>query len=46
MSLVPGSAAATRTIDGEVFVFCSRACIERFDADPLQFVPTASKQRK
>jgi YHS domain-containing protein len=39
MSLVPESAAAKRTFDGEVYVFCSPACVERFDADPLRFAP-------
>jgi YHS domain-containing protein len=39
MSLVPESAAARRTIDGETLVFCSAGCVERFDADPLKYAP-------
>jgi uncharacterized protein (TIGR00725 family) len=39
MSLVPDSAAAKRTVDGEVYVFCSPECAERFDADPLKYSP-------
>jgi uncharacterized protein (TIGR00725 family) len=37
MKIVPEVAAAKRTLDGEVYVFCSPACVERFDADPLEF---------
>jgi uncharacterized protein (TIGR00725 family) len=39
MCLVPESAAARRTVDGEVYLFCSLACVERFDAEPLEFAP-------
>jgi uncharacterized protein (TIGR00725 family) len=31
------SAAAKRTVDGEVYVFCSPECVERFDADPMKY---------
>jgi uncharacterized protein (TIGR00725 family) len=37
MALVPASAAAKRTVNGEVYLFCSPACVERFDAGPLEF---------
>jgi uncharacterized protein (TIGR00725 family) len=39
MLIVPQAAAVKRTIDGPRYVFCSRACVERFDADPLKFAP-------
>jgi uncharacterized protein (TIGR00725 family) len=39
MQVVPEAAAAQRTIDGEVYLFCSTTCAERFDADPLKFAP-------
>jgi uncharacterized protein (TIGR00725 family) len=39
MYLVPESAAVKRTVDGEVYLFCSLACVERFDADLLKFAP-------
>jgi uncharacterized protein (TIGR00725 family) len=39
MSLVPESAAVKRTVDGEVFAFCSKACVIRFDANPVRFAP-------
>ena len=38
MSLVPQSAVAKRTLEGEVYMFCSTACVERFDADSQKFV--------
>jgi uncharacterized protein (TIGR00725 family) len=41
MSLVPGSASAKRTVDGEVYVFCSPGCAERFDANPMKYAPRA-----
>ncbi|MCI0457223.1 MAG: YHS domain-containing protein [Gemmataceae bacterium] len=39
MELVPQAAAAERTVDGRRYVFCSTACVERFDADPLKYAP-------
>ena len=33
------SAAAKRTFEGQLYVFCSPACVERFDADPLEYAP-------
>ena len=39
MSIVPDAAAAKRILDGKEFVFCSRACAERFDAEPLAYAP-------
>jgi uncharacterized protein (TIGR00725 family) len=41
MCLVPESAAANRTLDGEVYLFCSLACVEQFDADPVKYAPRA-----
>jgi YHS domain-containing protein len=37
MWIVPEAAAVKRILDGQRYVFCSRACVERFDADPLKF---------
>ena len=37
MEVVPQAAAAERTLDGQRYVFCSKACVERFDADPLKY---------
>ncbi|MBI3465349.1 MAG: YHS domain-containing protein [Planctomycetes bacterium] len=39
MWVVPGTAAARRTRDGQRFVFCSLQCAERFDDDPQRFQP-------
>lgn len=39
MEVVPQAAAAERTLDGQLYVFCSKACVERFDADPLKYAP-------
>jgi uncharacterized protein (TIGR00725 family) len=39
MQVALGAAAARRTLDGQVYAFCSTGCVERFDADPLQFAP-------
>jgi uncharacterized protein (TIGR00725 family) len=41
MRIIPKAAVAKRTVDGTVFVFCSTACVERFDANPLKFAPPA-----
>jgi uncharacterized protein (TIGR00725 family) len=41
MEVVPQAAAAERTLEGRHYVFCSPACVERFDADPLQYAPRA-----
>jgi uncharacterized protein (TIGR00725 family) len=41
MQVVPEAAAAKRTVGGQVYLFCSPACVERFDADPLEFAPRA-----
>jgi uncharacterized protein (TIGR00725 family) len=38
MPISPESAAAKRTVDGRVYLFCSPACVERFDADRVRFV--------
>jgi uncharacterized protein (TIGR00725 family) len=37
MPIVPESAAAERTFDNQRYVFCSRACVDLFDADPLKY---------
>jgi len=37
MQLVPKAATAKRTLDGQVYLFCSPACVERFDADPFHY---------
>lgn len=37
MEVHPQAAAAERTIEGRQFVFCSPACVEKFDADPLKY---------
>jgi uncharacterized protein (TIGR00725 family) len=42
MQIVPDSAVAKRKVDGEVYVFCSAACVERFDADPREFARRAN----
>lgn len=39
MEIVPQAAAAERIFDGRLYVFCSPACVERFDADPLKYAP-------
>jgi uncharacterized protein (TIGR00725 family) len=39
MEVVPQVAAAERTVEGHRYVFCSAACVERFDADPLKYAP-------
>jgi len=38
MAIVPGRAAAIRTVDGRTYVFCSQICAERFDRSPSAFV--------
>jgi YHS domain-containing protein len=42
MGLVPEAAAAKRTLDGQLHVFCSAACVERFDADTLKYAPRSN----
>lgn len=37
MQLLPAAAAATRTVQGMEFVFCSPRCAERFDAAPERY---------
>ena len=37
MQLLPAAAAATRTVQGREFVFCSTRCAERFDADSERY---------
>lgn len=39
MQVAPNAAAAKRTFDGHLYLFCSTACVERFDGDPLKFLP-------
>lgn len=34
MAIVPARAAATRTVGGRTYVFCSQICVERFDRSP------------
>jgi len=41
MAIVPARAAATRTVDGRTYVFCSQICAERFDRSPSAFVMTS-----
>jgi uncharacterized protein (TIGR00725 family) len=42
MALVPKVAVAKRAVDDQVYVFCSAACVERFDADPLRYAPRST----
>jgi uncharacterized protein (TIGR00725 family) len=44
IQVVRSAAAATRTLNGLVYVFCSSACVERFDADSVKFVPKSTAQ--
>lgn len=37
MEIVPQAAAAERTLDGVRYLFCSTACVERFDANPSKY---------
>jgi uncharacterized protein (TIGR00725 family) len=37
MEVAVQAAAAKRTVNGEAYVFCSAACVERFDADPSKY---------
>jgi YHS domain-containing protein len=44
MPLAASAAVAKRTLDAHVYLFCSPACVERFDADPLKYA-SRSKAR-
>lgn len=37
MALVPGSAAAERTVGENRYLFCSMSCVRRFDAEPEKY---------
>ncbi len=39
MALLPQAAAAERTFEDRRYIFCSSACVERFDADPRRYLP-------
>lgn len=38
MKILPRAAAAKRKRDGRRFVFCSKNCVEQFDADPQRYL--------
>jgi len=38
MEVLPATAAATEAYQGLDYYFCSRACKDKFDADPPQYV--------
>ncbi len=38
MEVAPGSAAGTSRHDGHTYVFCSRNCLEKFQADPARYL--------
>ena len=38
MKILPRTASAKRTKNGRRFVFCSKACVEQFDADPQSYL--------
>ena len=37
MKVAPGAALAKRKSNGKQFVFCSKECVKRFDADPTRY---------
>ncbi|MFO0842312.1 MAG: YHS domain-containing protein [Gemmataceae bacterium] len=37
MEVAPEAAAAKRSAGGQTYLFCSTACAERFDADPVKY---------
>jgi uncharacterized protein (TIGR00725 family) len=37
MQIVPEAAAAKRVMDGQAYLFCSRSCVDRFDAKPSKY---------
>jgi len=37
MIVDPGQAAEERSVGGQRYFFCSRACVEKFDADPAVY---------
>ena len=41
MQLLPAAAAATRTVQGTEFAFCSLPCAERFDQDTERYLRTS-----
>ncbi|MFQ5846540.1 MAG: heavy metal translocating P-type ATPase [Candidatus Methylomirabilales bacterium] len=45
MAVDPASAAATRTIGGEAYYFCSEGCARQFDADPAAYGPKGLERR-
>jgi Cu+-exporting ATPase len=42
MTVDPADAVGIRTHGGQRFAFCSRRCLERFDADPARYVGAAA----
>jgi Cu+-exporting ATPase len=40
MQIEPGSAAASRQVNGETFYFCSQGCARQFDLDPDRYLTT------
>ncbi len=42
MNIEPEAAFATRSHQGHTFYFCSKDCVDRFDADPLPFTSAGS----
>jgi uncharacterized protein (TIGR00725 family) len=46
MALVASSAAAERTVAGATYSFCSRNCVEAFDADPQRYLARAQRTQR
>ncbi|MCQ3972069.1 MAG: heavy metal translocating P-type ATPase [Anaerolineae bacterium] len=43
MEIDPAAAVARRSINGSDYYFCSNQCVEKFDADPAQYVTMPAK---
>jgi len=42
MSIQPGRAAASRSVNGRTYQLCSASCVVRFDADPARYAVPAT----